>query len=181
MKARQLTYLFLISLFIMFQPKLSLAHIESDSMPDSVAEMEYRILLEFKPNDIKTINKFGMVLYRLNKLAEATAEFNKVLKIDPKNFNATDAMGLIKTKQKEYDEAIKFHKAAIALKKDDILVYYHLGTALEKKGLWQEALEAYQTALKNCEMMQSAGADAKKTKQTADMIKSAITNIQSKL
>ena len=38
-----------------------LAHVEGH-MPDSVAEMEYRILLEFKPGDFTTRVKLAMVL-----------------------------------------------------------------------------------------------------------------------
>lgn len=181
MKVRRLTAFLSIVLWVLLTARPSLAHIESGSMPDPVAEMEYRILLEFKPNDIPTINKFGMVLYRLNKLKEATKEFSKVLQLDPGNFNALDAMGLIKAKQNEYDAAIKYHKAAIAIKKDDVLVYYHLGKVLEKKGLWQEALQAYRTALGNCQIPQLAVATAVKKKQTVEMIQSAIAEVQTKL
>ena len=38
------------------------AHIEQGNMPDSVAEMEYRILLEFEPDNLEVRNMLGMVL-----------------------------------------------------------------------------------------------------------------------
>jgi hypothetical protein len=55
------------------------AHVSSDSMPDSVAEVEYSIYLEFKPNDLQVRNKLGMVYYRLGKLAEADTLFSAIL------------------------------------------------------------------------------------------------------
>ena len=40
-------------------------------MPDSVAEMEYFILLEFEPNNLEARIKLGMILLRSEKFDEA--------------------------------------------------------------------------------------------------------------
>ncbi len=48
----------------------ALAHVSADAMPDSVAEVEYSIYLEFRANDIEVRNKLGMVYYRLGKITE---------------------------------------------------------------------------------------------------------------
>ena len=44
------------------------AHGPHDNMPDAIAEMEYRILLEYQPDNIEARNKLAMVLYRLDRL-----------------------------------------------------------------------------------------------------------------
>ncbi len=121
------------------------AHI-SQNMPDAVAEMEYRILLDFQPekNDIR--NKLGMALFRMKKTAQAAKEFKIVLVNDPKNFNATDAMGLVLLKRGEALKALAQFKAAIAIKSSDILVYYHLGLAY----IQLKNLPMAQAALKTC-------------------------------
>lgn len=122
------------------------AHIEKGYMPDAIADMEYRILLEFQPDDTVTRNKLGMVLYRLERLDEAEGEFGQVLKIDPDNFNAMDALGLVRARQGKAEQAIKLFRAAIAIKADDSLVYYHLGQSLEQSNRAVEALANYRTA-----------------------------------
>lgn len=123
------------------------AHIEQGSMPDSVAEMEYRILLEFEPDNLEIRNRLGMVLYRLGRLYEAEAEFDFVLDKAPDNFDAIDALGLISAKRADYQLAIDLYKKAIAINPNDMLVYYHLGQALEQLGDITAAAEAYRTGL----------------------------------
>jgi tetratricopeptide (TPR) repeat protein len=172
---------FILILAAAIPGRTSLAHVDDDSMPDSVAEMEYRIFLEFNPKDIAVINKLGMVLYRRNKLREAAREFGKVLKVDPANFDALDAMGLVKAAQQEYDQAIRYHRQAIAIKPEDILVHFHLGTALEGKGLLREAAAAYEMALEQHEKIRNAEPADQHAVGSADSIKAAIANINSQL
>jgi tetratricopeptide (TPR) repeat protein len=123
------------------------AHIEKGAMPDSVAEMEYRIMLEFEPNNLEVRNLLGMVLYRNDRLHEAEKEFHYVLGKAPQNHDALDALGLINYKRADYQLAKDFFKKAIAMKPDDMLVYYHLGQALEKLGDMAGAAEAYKSGL----------------------------------
>ncbi|MFW8600201.1 tetratricopeptide repeat protein [Desulfobacterota bacterium M19] len=122
------------------------AHIGKGKLADPVAEIEYRMLLDFQPkkNDIR--NKLGMVLYRMNKLKEAKKQFNTVLKNDPANFNATDALGLIMLKQQNTRAAAAQFKKAKALNPADPLVYYHLGQAYIMLKKIDEARNALQTA-----------------------------------
>lgn len=121
------------------------AHISQD-MPDAVAEMEYRILLDFQPEKNDVRNKLGMALFRMKKIDQAEKEFKIVLANDPKNFNATDAMGLVLLKRGEARKALAQFKAAIAIKSSDILVYYHLGLAY----IQLKNLPMAQAALKAC-------------------------------
>ena len=153
------------------------AHVDSDSMPDSVAETEYRIYLEFKPNDIVVLNKLGMVYYRLNKLPNAVREFSKVLKKDPNNYDALDGMGLVKAAQQDYDEAIRLHQKAIVLNADDMVGYFHLGSALEKKGKLGEAAEAYRLALVKFDKQYPPGTENKKAAEFKENIKTALESV----
>jgi len=123
------------------------AHVTQDNMPDAVAEMEYRILLEFQPDNIETRNKLAMVLYRLGKLDEANIELQRVLELEPDNFNALDSLGLVSFKQGKNQQALKYFKAAVRINSDDILVHYHLGLVQGKLGLLEEAEASLVTAL----------------------------------
>ena len=135
----------LVLLLCCFTP--AAAHVEKGSMPDSVAEMEYRILLEFEPENLEVRNQLGMVLYRLGKLDEAEKEFYYVLEKMPENFDAIDALGLINMQRANFQLAIDLFKKAITINPDDMLAYFHLGQALERLGDSTGAAEIYRTGL----------------------------------
>ncbi len=137
----------LIIAVMIFIPCLAYAHPESGFLPDAIAEMEYKIVLDINPKDIETRNKLGVVLYRKNKLNEAEKEFSKVLEISPKDFDAHDGMGLVRMKQKKYEEAITWFKKAIAISDEDTMVHYHLGCAYEQMGNFVNAEKSYNKAL----------------------------------
>lgn len=131
------TSLFLLVFLLSYQS--AIAHVEKGNMPDSVAEMEYRILLEFNPKDHKSRSLLGMSLLRQNKLSEAENEFRLLLKTEPKNFDFLDSLGLILLKQKRTPEALQYLKTAISINPDDIMVHLHLGRALANSGQIEEA------------------------------------------
>ncbi len=154
--ARAALFVFGMIVFSVLPCGTSFGHIGADNMPDAVAEMEYRIFLEFKPDDTQVRNKLGMVYFRRNKLTEAQGEFTRILKQDPGNFDALDGMGLVKAAREEYDAAVRFYQQALAVNGEDMMTHYHLGSALEKKGHLKEAAEAYRTALELFNRQESA-------------------------
>lgn len=123
------------------------AHVEKGAMPDSVAEMEYRILLEFNPGDTATRSLLGMTLLRQNKLAEAEKEFRKILEGDPKNFDALDGLGLTLFKQKRGSAALSHLLAAIKIRPNDIMIHLHLGQSLAADGQIEAARQTLATGL----------------------------------
>ncbi len=142
--------LFIVSsafFLLLLQGSFAFAHIEKGQMPDALAIMEYRILLEFEPENHEVRNMLGMALYRQGKLDEAEQEFNSVLTLDPKNFDAIDALGLVKMNQGKLDHAVDLFKKAIYFNPGDLLVHYHLGQALELLGDADSAARAYRSAL----------------------------------
>jgi tetratricopeptide (TPR) repeat protein len=152
------------------------AHIEKGSMPDSVAEMEYRILLEFEPENLEVRNQLGMVLYRLGKLDDAEKEFHYVLKKAPENFNAIDALGLVNLKRTNFQLAIDLFKKAITLNPDDMLVYLHLGQALEQQGDVSTAAEMYRSGLSR----EISGEKEQSSTDQRQALLEALKNIQEK-
>ncbi len=116
-------------------------------MPDSVAEMEYRILLEFKPNNLEVRNRLGMVLFRTNRFEEAAQEFRYVLEREPANLDAAGALALVFLAQERTREAVDLLRQVVAGKPADILSYYHLGRGLEHLGREEEAAETYRAGL----------------------------------
>jgi len=138
--------LFLLALFIFSANDLQ-AHVAHDNMPDAIAEIEYRILLDFQPDNIEIRNKLAMVLYRLDKLEEALVELQLVLELEPNNFDALDTLGLVSFKQGKTQLALEYLEAAVRINSEDILVYYHLGLVQGKLGLLDAAEASLVTAL----------------------------------
>lgn len=142
----RLALLVLGLLVILPCPERAWGHV-TDTMPDAVAEMEYKILLDFQPDKIDVRNKLAMVLYRKGKFKEAEAEYRTVLAVDPANFNALDGLGLVMSQTERVKEAVAQFLAAIKADPQDVMVHYHLGQALAGQGDFPAAGRAFAQAL----------------------------------
>ena len=91
------------------------AHHITDSTPDAITEMEYRIKLDLNPDDVETRYKFGTVLYRLGKMDEAMEQYQEVLKNSPRHFHSYEGIGLIMMNKQEYEEAVSWFDKAIKI------------------------------------------------------------------
>lgn len=124
------------------------SHVEPD-MPDAIAEMEYQILLDIKPDDYQTRYLLGMVYFRQKKYDLAVEELQRVIETAPDYPYAYTGLGQVEMKHEEYDKAIELFRKAITILPEDNHVYYFLGQAFEAKGEKSEAEKAYQTAIVN--------------------------------
>jgi tetratricopeptide (TPR) repeat protein len=167
-----------ILVFSVLMPGLVHAHPETGLLPDAIAEMEYRIVLDITPNDIATRNKLGIVLYRKNKLQEAEKEFAEVLRVAPNDFDAHDGMGLVKFKETKTIEAVAWFQKAIVLNSEDTLVHHSLGLALEQLGRLQEAAASYRKGLEVNERLLHKGVNKGKELERKNTLLAALQNLQ---
>ncbi|OGR01255.1 MAG: hypothetical protein A2511_15145 [Deltaproteobacteria bacterium RIFOXYD12_FULL_50_9] len=161
-------------------PSISQAHVGTESIP-VIAEMEYRIYVDLNPKDIELRNKYGMLLLNRNKISEAESQFTLILSMAPKNFDAMDALGLVRIKQQRYPEAVKLLQDAIVINPKDVAVYLHLGKALEATGQSKPAENAYENGLRL--LKPAAGTSTPTGKQTKDeeaALRSALQNLRAK-
>lgn len=124
----------------------ALAHVEGH-MPDSVAEMEYRILLEFKPNKFETRVKLAFVLMNQDKLKEAEKEFKRSLDASPGNLQAHLGLSLLRLKQHKINAALEMIKKAVAIEPDNPVVHLNYGLILEADNRPREARQMYREGL----------------------------------
>jgi tetratricopeptide (TPR) repeat protein len=171
----------LILVVMLLIPASGFAHPEAGFLPDAIAEMEYKIVLDINPKDIETRNKLGIVLYRKDKLREAEKEFSKVLEVSPRDFDAHDGMGLIKKKQKKYGEAITWFKQAIAISDEDTMVHYHLGLTYELMGKFVDAEKAYKKALEVNNLLIQKGINTELEIEKKGTVVSALHYLQKKM
>jgi Flp pilus assembly protein TadD len=165
----------MLALFIFSANDLQ-AHVAQGNMPDAIADMEYRILLEFQPDNIEARNKLAMVLYRLDKLDEAIVELQRVLEVEPNNFDALDTLGVVSFKQGKTQQALEYLKAAVRINSEDILVHYHLGLVQGKLGLLDAAETSLVTALTRNQKQKDKTANGNEI----DLIEKALAEVRAK-
>lgn len=120
---------FLLLLAILLVPAPAFAHYSGELLPDSVAVMEYSMIISMTPNDTLTRNKLGMVYVRQNKLDKAREQFMEILKIDQRNFDALDSLGIVCDKEAKYAEAVGWYGKAIKIRPNDTGVRQRYETA----------------------------------------------------
>lgn len=106
--------------------------------------------------------RLGDLLVQLERLDKAEELYRKLLDEEPTEREKATCyhyMGMIKDKQREYDESIRYYKDAIAIKEkilaptDPILAssYNNLGMVYSKMGEYEKALSYYKKDLEICE------------------------------
>mgnify|MGYP005864861593 CR=1 FL=1 len=139
----------------LFVSDIACAHIDHGGMPDSVAEMEYRILLEFEPQKHDIRNKLGDVLLRLKKYEEARVEFLAILDVVPDNLEAQIGLGQLLIHEQKWAEAedcfLKLQKHYPA----NIELSYYLGIIYKGFGDLEKAQRILNEALLKAEKDQS--------------------------
>jgi len=85
-----------------------------------------------------------------DRYEEAIEECEKAIREDPEFGNPYNDIGVYLIEKGRYDEAIPYFRRALEAKRYEAPHYPHfnLGRALEKKGLWLEAIEEYREALR---------------------------------
>jgi len=85
-----------------------------------------------------------------DRYEEAIEECEKAIRTDPELGNPYNDIGVYMIERGRYDEAIPYLHRALQAKRYEALHYPHfnLGRALEKKGMWIEAIREYREALR---------------------------------
>lgn len=115
------------------------AHMDTEDLPDSVAIMQYQLLLYMNPDDSAPRNSLAMARYRTNELDEAEREFRYILERDPSNFDALDGLGIVLIKTKKYQEATECLDKAMKINEQDVMVHVHISVLYEKMMLPEKA------------------------------------------
>ena len=100
------------------------------------------------PNAWIAHNNLGLGLASQGKLAEATAEYQAALRIDPNLPDGYNNQGNILARQGRIAEAIAEYVAALRIRPDYAEAHNNLGLALASQGKLAEATAEYQAALR---------------------------------
>ena len=102
--------------------------------------------LEAEPENVELLNSMGFALFQQGKSEEAVASLEKALKIDPKHYKAHNNMALASIDMGEIELAEIHYRESLAIE-PQASIYNDLGYVLERQGMVDEAVEAYQNAL----------------------------------
>ena len=94
--------------------------------------------------------QLGVSYLNDNNIQPAFVEFQKALELNPDDKETLNAIGVIYLlKLEDYARAIEFLQKALRVDKNYSEAWNNLGVAYERMGRYNEAIEAYKTALQN--------------------------------
>jgi tetratricopeptide (TPR) repeat protein len=113
------------------------------------AEREFKRALELNPNDAGTHWRYGMFyLMLLGRLDEAIAEGKRSLELEPLNLNHGANLSGVYFYARQYDRALDHAKQVFDLDSKFIVGRWALSQAYIAKGMYAEAIELNEQALK---------------------------------
>ena len=84
----------------------------------------------------------GIDFFGAGKFAEAVAEYQRALELDPRFADALHGLAQAYHAQQDFDRSIESARRILALDPDDILAWTTLSRAYQRKGMVPEAEEA---------------------------------------
>lgn len=132
----------------------------------------YTVASELTPNDIDTLQGFGLTLAALGRYDEAIDKYQRLLELKPDNVIAQGLLGLALANQGKTDDAIRLFRIVLDHRPDDVEMHCNLGMLLERQRKTDEAIAHYRRALqidpgfRNAQqLLQAALARQKQAKQ----------------
>ena len=118
-----------------FEPKAKVQS-KSESQTSSILE-----------NMVNSLLEQGIDLHRAGELLKAKSLYEKTLKLDPKNFNSIQLLGVISTQTKNWTVALDYYKQALEIDFRNPVVFCNQGIVLQELNRFDEAIFCYDKAI----------------------------------
>jgi tetratricopeptide (TPR) repeat protein len=92
-------------------------------------------------------NKMGIACHQLNELDAAKKNYERAIKLDPRNAEAINNLGTVYYARRDYRRAISQYNKALKYAPDSASIYSNMGTAWFARKNYPEAAAAYQKAI----------------------------------
>lgn len=123
---------------------LSLAFVKFQFNWDWVgAEKEFRCAIALNPNSATSHYRYAMYLATMSRMSEAMSEMNRARELDPLSPIVLTAQGRLLHFQRRYDDAIEWHRKALAINPNFVEARFNLGMVFEQKELFREAVSEF--------------------------------------
>jgi TolB-like protein/tetratricopeptide (TPR) repeat protein len=120
----------------------------ADDWAWSQREREYRRALELSPGYATAHAWYGGLLINTGRFEAGLAEMLRALELDPLSPHQRLALGWGLYATRHYDQAIAQNRQTLEVFPDFIQSYLHLGLAYTAKGMYPEAIEILEKAMK---------------------------------
>ena len=131
----------------------------------------YRLAVELDADNCEWLTALGLDLTRLGELDEAVELFERIARLDPSNELAFCQRTAIYAYLNEHEKAEEMFYLAQQLKSDCPHCFYHLGTSLAARELWDRAMYCWSRVLEISPTYHGANhrlADASRTRGNPD-------------
>ncbi len=127
--------------------QLALSHLQSARVQDAFVELQKTIRID--PKNKRAYYLLGLIYRRFNDNRAAEDALLKALALDPDYSEAHNALGVVLTAQRRWDEAVKEFKLALKnpLYLNPEKPYYNMGNVYYRQGRYKDALRAYKSAI----------------------------------
>lgn len=143
-----------------------------------LSEAEFQKVLKVDPESASALNYVGYMLADRNmRLKDALDMITKALELEPENGAYLDSLGWVYFRLGRLPEAEENLRKAVAKTPSDPTVHDHMAQVLMAESKVQEAIQQWQTSLKNWD----AGAPADLEPAEVAKVKSNLANAQSRL
>jgi eukaryotic-like serine/threonine-protein kinase len=121
-----------------------LGMIKTDEWDWSGAEREFKRAIELNPNLSEAHFRYEQYLSTMGRPAEALAEIKQAQELDPLRIALRAEEGIALYYARRYDEALQQLQSVIKLDPNHGFAYFFLGDTYAAKGMYREAIDAYQ-------------------------------------
>lgn len=111
------------------------------------AEPMYREHLATDPSNLRGRHTHAVMLTRLNRLSEATKEYEELARLSPNDATAHYDLGMIYSMRNMPDESIKEFREALRLNPRSARTQLNIGLDLKSKGQFDQAEKEFRAAL----------------------------------
>lgn len=135
---------------------LGLSYFQEGRYQDAYVTLQKSLELDARKKEVLYV--IGLVHMKFDDLDKAETMFREAIDIDRDYPEAHNALGVIYTRQKRWDDAISEFQSALRnpLYREPELAYYNLGTAYFRTGNYALAVKSYRDALKRAPNMFNA-------------------------
>jgi DNA-binding winged helix-turn-helix (wHTH) protein/TolB-like protein/Flp pilus assembly protein TadD len=129
------------------QTAMALSQVMSERNYDA-AMKSLRRAIELNPNYALAHQRYAWQLVAGPRLDEAVREMRRAQELDPLSATNNSALGTLLFYSRQYDESLRYSRRAIELDPESSLMLLNLGMVYEQKGMYAEAIDAYQKTKK---------------------------------
>lgn len=107
----------------------------------------YKKVLEFNPNDDKTLSNLGVSQARLRQYSEAIENYNKAIEINKSNYQALSNRGIALGELSQYEEAVISFEQSLKIKPEEYDTWVNQGINLIHLDRYEEAASKFSHAI----------------------------------